>query len=730
MKSTTSKQIEKLLEEAYASRVSNLNHSIALATSALQLSRESGFRLSEAKSLNQLSLYYMIMGDYVRSTAMAESAISHYEALDDDKGIADAKYNIAGVYYKTDNFHLGLIYLIDALKIYQKYNDWHNQSRVQKSLGTIYEYIGDQNNAIGAYEKAIEAARKTGDLNLESNAYNNLSGVLLKQNKILQALEMIETSIAMKIQTGDTRGYAFAIYGRGKVRSRAGQHEAAEIDFLEAIGIHHEMGERLGLGMAYNKLGALYLKTGQMDKAKNTATKGYAFSEKYNMAIIKFKCDYLLYRIHKQEGNHLIALEYLERYITERESVINTQTLKVMDSYDMIIRMKTLEKEAELQKERATLIEKKNRAEEGVRVRQEFLSSMSHEIRTPLNAITTIVSLLGNQADEEDKKMLKSLQFASNNLIRIVNDILDFTKLDEGKSKLECHPANLNTICRNTAGTYEALANDKGLILELKTDNAISADYLLDETKLTQILGNLLSNAIKFTDEGRVEMEVSLLETKAQSDRILFKIKDSGEGIPEENIAEIFDSFSQIKPVMTRKQGGTGLGLAIVKKLISLHGSSIHVESVYGKGSVFYFELLLEKTASSVSATTINLQQLTGKNALLAEDTQINAMLMMRLLSKWGIATDHVLNGKLALEQSSERQYDFILMDLHMPEMNGFEATKLIRTSGNRNSKTPIFAVTADIMAKNQEEYVPYFNGFLWKPLEIEKLHSALANVV
>lgn len=724
----SAQDIRLLLDTAYAARTNNLAESIHLANEALSSSREIENEQLIAKSLTQLSLYHMILANYELSTQLAEEAISHYEALEDERGAAEVKYAVAGIYYKTDNFHLGLTYLVDALKIFEKYNDWHNQSRALKSLGTIYEYISDQNNAAIAYENAVSTARKAGDADLESNAYNNLSGLLLKRGNTGSAMDLIESSIRIKKQTGDTRGYAFAIYGRGKVYLSMGDHPKAEADFKCAIDIHREMGERLGLAMALNKLGRLYLKDGMFEHAEQVALESHQLSKEYNIAITRFKSDYLLYQIAKTQGQHEQALLFLERYMQERERVINVQTLKVIENYEIIIRMRTLEKEAELQRERSALIEKKNRAEEGVRVRQEFLSNMSHEIRTPLNAITTIVSLLGKQATPEDNSLLESMKFASNNLIRIVNDILDFTKLDAGKAILAQDPGDLRSLVNNIVSTYEGLAYEKGITLNLSVDSRIASTYLLDATKLTQIAGNLISNAIKFTESGEVSMDLIVKKQGLTHDTVCFRIQDTGEGIGASHLDEIFDSFSQIKPVLTRTQGGTGLGLAIVKKLVSLHGSDIRVESTPGIGSTFYFDLILEKSIPAMFVPEDIEPTLDGKSVLLVEDTHINAVLMMKLLSKWGIVTDHVLNGRLALEMSRSKKYDFILMDIHMPEMNGFEATRQIRSYDGYNRNIPIFAVTADVMTKDEEQYAEYFTGFLWKPLEIEKLHAALAS--
>lgn len=722
-------RVQAMLGEAYAGRINNLKRSVELAEEALTISRNIDDKSLTAKSLAQLSLYSMILGDYKKTIAFSEEAIRYFDELGDEHGAADARYNIAGIYYKTDNYHLGLVHMMDCLAVYKKYNDYYNQSRVEKSLGTIYEYFGDQNSAIKSYENAIEAAKMAGDQNLESNAYNNLSGVLLKQDKIEQAAEMIARSMEIKQQTGDIRGYAFAIYGRGKVHAKKHLFFEAEADYKEALRIHLEMGEKLGLGMTYHKLGLLYFEMGNFDLAKKTLNKALEFSNAYNIVIIKFKCSYLLYRIARLENDPARSLEYLERYLKEKEGVINTQTLKVIENYELISQVKGMEKEAQMQKEKAEIMEKKNRAEEAVRVRQEFLSTMSHEIRTPLNAVITITSLLKEKSDPEDKQLLDSLKFASNNLMRIINDILDLSKLDAGKAHLETRQAGLKPLLENIWRTYEPMAREKGLKLSLKTDVSLADAYELDETKISQILGNLINNAIKFTEKGSVIIEVEKMPgSDAASDHLNFKITDTGEGIAPEFLNEIFESFSQIKPITTRRHGGTGLGLAIVKKLVELHEGSIHVSSEVGKGSTFHFDLKLKKAQIPEKPEIEPSNQLEGKNALLAEDNEINAFVARKLLSKWGVVTEHAVNGIEAIEKSKERTFDFILMDIHMPEMNGFDATEQIRKNENPNQNTPIFALTADITATQQEQYKPYFTGFLWKPLQIDKLREALIN--
>jgi signal transduction histidine kinase/CheY-like chemotaxis protein len=724
-----SHEVIALLTDAYISRVNNLNRSITLANNALAQSRNLQDKSLMGKSLSELSLFYMIRGEYKRSISTATEAIKYFTELNDERGIADAKYSIAGVYYKTDNYHLGLIHLMDCLVIYRKYGDHYNQARVQKSLGTIYEYFGDRRNAIRSYKQAVACARKAKDLDLVANVYNPLSGIYLKQGKIPKAMSLIEKSINIKNTTGDIRGLAFAIYGRAKIFMAEGHYDNAEQDFQEAIKIHQEMGERLGLGMAYCKMGSLYVKTGEVSKAKQVLEEGLKFSTQYNIVFIKFKCSYGLYRIYKKEQDTEKSLLYLEQYLEQKEAVINTQTLKVIENYELITKMESLEKQATAAKEKAEIMQKQQRAEQSAEMKQNFLSTMSHEIRTPLNAVITITSLLSEKTVPEEKELLDSLKFASNHLLLVINDILDFTKLDTGKVELQYRSCNLAHLLQKTAKAYDAMATEKGLKLNLNIDPGIAAMYELDETKLLQILSNIISNGIKYTDEGQVSIQLEKIGTEKNSDILRFLVTDTGTGIPPEFYEEMFNSFSQPKSVTTRKQGGSGLGLAIVKKLVELYGSCIRFESTMGVGSAFYFDLKLERGTAMIKVKERNLDQLNNKLVLLAEDNMINALVARKLLSNWGITAEHAVNGVDALEKSLLKIYDYILMDIHMPEMNGFDATAQIRDQKNPNCLTPIFALTADITAENNGQFTTYFNGFLRKPIEVERLYEALLDV-
>ncbi len=730
LQATMTLRIEHLLEEAFAIRVNNLKQSIVLTLEALELSKEICNQSLIAKSFSRVAFFYMIQGDYKQAIALANNAEAIYELLEDEVGLSDAKYTIASVYYKSDNLQLGLKYLLDCLVIFTKHNDYLSQAKVYKSLGVIYEYFGDIDSAREVYQSAIEAAEMIGDVNMMTNVYNPLSGLYLNEDKVDEAMELIQKSIDLKTETGDVRGLAFAFYGRGKVYAKKQAYQLAEADYKKSIEIHMQMGEKLGQGITFQKLAVLYFLQEQFEASKEFAFKALEFSVIYKSRMVKTKASYLLYEIFKKQENIQDALVYLEVHHAELQKNVHSQTFQIIDSYKMIHNMAAKALEDKLDIEKNEILEKKNKAELIAKAKQDFLSNMSHEIRTPLNAVTTITTLLKERADAEDQQLLESLKFASNNLLLLINDILDFTKLETDKIQLENRPSHIRDLLTNIKNTYESLAKEKGLELVLQIDDKIGDVFEIDEMKLAQILGNLINNAIKFTDKGSVALSVKYVDKTTGAYKLRFNVTDTGIGIPEDFLGEIFDTFTQPKSVTTKKQGGSGLGLAIVKKLTALYGSEVTIQTEIGKGSTFSFELLL-KTAQKkvVSQQKIN-SQLNELKVLLAEDNKINMLVATKLLSRWGVHADCAVNGIEVLEKATQKKYDIILMDIHMPELNGYDATKQLRQTEGINKHTPVHAFTADIVANVQNEYVQYFDGFLRKPIEVDELYAALSSAV
>lgn len=343
----------------------------------------------------------------------------------------------------------------------------------------------------------------------------------------------------------------------------------------------------------------------------------------------------------------------------------------------------------------------KKEAETGLIAKSEFLSTMSHEIRTPLNSVIGVTHLLlKNDPREDQKEQLDIMLFSANNLLAIVNDILDYSKIEAGKISFENIEMDIPKLVQNLIGSQLSFANDKGIDLRLALDEKLSHQLKGDPTRLHQILSNLLHNAIKFTKKGFVELGVEVKSTNEHKQTLYFYVKDSGIGISKEKQDIIFDRFTQADSSTSRSFGGTGLGLAICKRILELQHSELCLESEENKGSTFFFTYTFEKakaTENNVSTSQIMIDKKTdleGAHILLVEDNIMNVYIAKAFLEKWGAIMDVATNGKESLEKLDINKHQLILMDLHMPIMDGYEATKRMRKMG---VKLPIIALTANL---------------------------------
>ncbi len=374
-----------------------------------------------------------------------------------------------------------------------------------------------------------------------------------------------------------------------------------------------------------------------------------------------------------------------------------------------------------------------------------FLANMSHEIRTPMNGIVGMVDIL-KQTDltPVQDEYLSIIESSGENLLTIINDILDYSKIEAGGIELEHIPFKLNFELNSVVNMLKIMADKKGLFLKLDIDEMTPDVLVGDPVRLKQIIINLVNNAIKFTEKGGVSISVEPQKLNGKNAVIIqFKISDTGIGISEEGKNRLFQSFSQVDKSTTRKFGGTGLGLAISKSLSEMMGGEIGVESVVGKGSTFWFTASFEMTSEEKFLESIqkNFYQNDSENSfvkhlyiLLAEDNKINQKVASVILNKMGHTLDIVNNGKEALERFEQNIYDLIFMDIQMPEMDGMEATKLIREFENRENRTkkiPIIAMTANTMEGDREKYLQIgMNDYVSKPFKSEELISIFNNYI
>lgn len=384
------------------------------------------------------------------------------------------------------------------------------------------------------------------------------------------------------------------------------------------------------------------------------------------------------------------------------------------------------------------LVEARRLAEESKKTKEQFLANMSHEIRTPMNAIIGMTEILEeNNHDEEQKECIEAIRVSADHLLSIINDILDFSKIESGKITFEKHPFKLEKLIEGIIQTLHFTVGKKSISLNYSISKNVPPIIIGDVVRLRQILLNLCSNSIKFTESGSVKIDVQLKEQVNDDYIILFTITDTGIGISSDNLPTIFESFVQASRDTTRKYGGTGLGLTITKQLVELQGGSISVKSKQNKGSQFLFTLPLKKgeedqVASSENEKTFVCTGLEGIKILAAEDNPMNQILIKKILNKWNLEYDIASNGKIAIEKLSQTDYDIILMDMHMPEMDGYEATEFIRKKMNTpKSLIPIIAVTANALVGEEEKCLAAgMNDYISKPLNKKKLYQKMLKLI
>lgn len=373
-------------------------------------------------------------------------------------------------------------------------------------------------------------------------------------------------------------------------------------------------------------------------------------------------------------------------------------------------------------------------AEGAVKAKQQFLSNMSHEIRTPMNAIIGFTKvLLKTDLSAKQREYLTAIKMSGDSLIVLINDILDLAKVDSGKMVFEKVPFKMAYSISAMLHLFESRIREKNLAFVKEYDERIPKVLLGDPVRLHQIIMNLVSNAVKFTSSGKITVSVRMVSEDKEKVVVEFSVADTGIGIAENKLDKIFENFHQASSTTSRLYGGTGLGLAIVKQLVEPQGGTIKVTSRVNEGSVFSFTLGFLKTVEKPESDTelTNLKK-TGKmniKVLVVEDMALNQLLMKTVLEDFGFKTDIAANGKIAIEKMKSRSYDIILMDLLMPEMNGFEATEYIRHT--MNSKIPIIALTADVTTADLEKCKAVgMNDYVPKPIDENKLYNKIVALV
>jgi PAS domain S-box-containing protein len=371
-------------------------------------------------------------------------------------------------------------------------------------------------------------------------------------------------------------------------------------------------------------------------------------------------------------------------------------------------------------------------AEAAGKAKSAFLANMSHEIRTPLNGILGLATLLdGIETAQDNHRLLRLIRTSGETLAKILDDVLDLSKIESGKLELEQEPFSLREALEWTLALFRTEAEKKHLELKLRIEDGTLDALIGDATRIRQVLANLVSNAIKFTEEGSIEIGVRQVAEEPHPGhcRIAVRVRDTGIGIPPEKVDRLFQAFSQVDVSTTRRFGGTGLGLVICRRLVEMMGGNIEVTSAPAKGSVFEFQFVAGIQVSNDCSTSENrVTQLLHSRVLVVEDNPINQIVVKGMLEKLGCQAEVLSDGGDAVRELGKAHYDMVLMDIQMPGIDGLEATRRIRSLSTFSSRIPIVALTASAMTEDRQACLAAgANDFLSKPLSLEALRTAVS---
>ncbi len=433
-------------------------------------------------------------------------------------------------------------------------------------------------------------------------------------------------------------------------------------------------------------------------------------------ALLNILEDYSEEKFHSEDSQRAL-LNILDDYSEEKINLENTQraVLNILEDYS----------------------EAKEKAEESTKLKEAFLANMSHEIRTPMNAIIGFSDILSKRnLGEQEKEYVRTIKSAGENLLTIINDILDISKIEAGMMTFEEHTFSVKEIFESLNVMLMERAKEKNLELVFTCDDDVPDVLLGDPTRLTQIIINLTGNALKFTQKGKVHVKAKVRELTHENILLEFSIKDTGIGITPDKLEHIFERFRQAESHTTRKYGGTGLGLSIAKQLVELQGGILSVVSEFKAGSTFSFFIPYKKSVQALQAPELiekkfNMEELSKLNILLVEDNQLNVKLILSLFSENNLKVQVAENGSVGIEKLKESSFDIILMDMEMPVMNGYEAATFIRKELKNN--IPIIAMTAHAMAGERERCLSLgMNDYISKPINanllFEKIYELTLN--
>ncbi len=682
------------------------------------------------------------------------------------------------------NFPLKLEGLYQALKIAEKTDNKRTIGVLHYYLSIAYYSVKNYSDAKKHATEAIEAFQQK-----PSNKFLLFSQYFLTEIEFQQgnfkAAEAIYNQIESdKITSKEIK--ALDYFYKGNFYLNQDNFSEALVYFNQAEITFKDFSSNYQLAYLYHRMSYAFFKMKDFENALTYAEKALILSKKEQLDFLNIDALELFSKIYNAAEDNILALEYasqsnnykdslltfgnemLSNEITKRKSntsdrtiselyLTNTEQEKSLKFNQLAIVLSVLlitilslltlslyknnnlraKANNLLQNKNNELIKAKERAEAATKAREQFLSTITHELRTPIYAITGLTYLLikENPTDAQ-KEHLNSLKYSGEHLLSLINNILDLNKLEANKVRKVNAVFHLKAHMKNFLNTLRKPADEKDVLLHLEVDDDIPSKLSGDMLKVSQVLINLVGNSIKFAEHGDVWIRLKLMKTSEKEVVVRFEIEDNGVGIPKRKQKSIFQKFDQGPDEINVKYGGTGLGLPIVKNLLLFLGSEIHLISEEGEGSLFYFDMPFEKVIGNAKKENLipkiskeeQRELFKGKRVLVVEDNKLNQKITRKILERCEMEIELAENGEIAVNKTRETNYDLILMDIHMPVMDGIQATEIIRKN---DSETPIIALTAVSISETTDEFLSHgFTDIIPKPYKTELFFEKIYKVL